>query len=258
MRDILEEALSEAFDPVKTAQRAMRAALSKRFYKTVEVAEKPGGFAVLLDNKPVRTPARNDLLLPTAKSAFIVAGEFDAQETEVNPAAMPATRIANTALDGVASEPQAVFEDILKFAASDLLCYRAETPAALIERQAAKWDPVLDWLRDDLGANFILAQGIVHVTQPREAIALLGATLRRHDDPLSLACIHTITSLTGSALLATALAQQFLVPGDVWDAAHVDEDWNIEQWGEDLEAMDRRKLRKAEFDAASAMLDALR
>lgn len=257
MRDILEEALGKGADPVKTAQQAMKTPLPKRFYKNVAVSQVPGGYAVHLDGKPIKTPACSDLVLPYENTAELVAGEFEAQETEINPAIMPATRLANTALDGVASDPQAVFEDILKFAASDLLLYRAESPAELVERQAEMWDPVLDWLRDDLGANFILAEGIVHVAQPREAISVFSAGLRSHDDPFSLASLHTITSLTGSAMLALALARRILLTDEAWIAAHVDENWNIEHWGEDEEAAARRKNREREFHAAVTMLHSL-
>jgi len=257
MRDILEEALGQGPDPVKTAQKAMKAPLPKRFYKIVEVSEVPEGYAVLLDGKPIKTPARSDLVLPFENTAKLIADEFEAQETEINSAKMPATRLANTALDGVTSDPQVVFEDILKFAASDLLLYRADAPAELVERQAQMWDPVLDWLRDDLGANFILAEGIVHVAQPKEAISAFAVSLRSHDDPISLTCLHTITSLTGSAMLALALAREFLIDNQVWEVAHVDENWNIEHWGEDVEAAARREARQQEFQAAVTMLRTL-
>lgn len=257
MRDIFEEVLGQGADPVKTAQQAMKTPLPKRFYKTVEVSETPNGFAVLLDGKSIKTPARTDLVLPFENTARLIADEFDAQETEIDPAKMPATRLANTALDGVASDPQAVFEDILKFASSDLLLYRADAPAGLVERQAQTWDPVLDWMRDELGANFILAEGIVHIAQPKEAISVFSASLRAHEDTISLACLHTITSLTGSAMLALAVARDFLSPDQVWKAAHVDEDWNIEHWGEDDVAATRRKVREQEFQAAVAMLKSL-
>lgn len=235
----------------------MKAPLPKRFYKTVEVSEVPEGYAVHLDGKPIKTPARSDLVLPFENTAKLIAEEFEAQEAEINPAKMPATRLANTALDGVASDPQVVFEDILKFAASDLLLYRADAPAELVERQAQMWDPILDWLRDDLGANFILAEGIVHVAQPKEAISAFAVNLRLHDDPISLTCLHTITSLTGSAMLALAFARAFLPENQAWEAAHVDENWNIEHWGEDVEAAARRKARQQEFQAAVTMLRSL-
>jgi len=170
---------------------------------------------------------------------------------------MPATRIANTAIDGVADDPQAVMEDILKFASGDLLFYRADGPAGLVAREGALWDPVINWYRDSVGANFILAEGIVHAAQPREALAVFGARLRSHGGPLRLACLHTITSLTGSALLALAVAEKRLSPQEAWDAAHVDEDWNIAQWGEDAEAAARRAFRRAEMMAAAGLIAAL-
>ncbi|MGI9401546.1 MAG: ATP12 family chaperone protein [Rhizobiaceae bacterium] len=257
MRDILEDAMGQGADPVKTAQEAMKTPLPKRFYKTVEVVSAEGGFAVQLDGKPIKTPARGDLVLPNENTAKLIADEFEAQETEIDPALMPVTRLANTALDGVASDPQAVFEDILIFASSDLLLYRADAPAGLVERQSESWDPVLDWFRDEFGANFILAEGIVHVAQPKEALVIFSACLRSHDDPISLACLHTVTSLTGSALLAMAAGRRFMSATQIWEAAHVDENWNIQHWGEDEEASKRRGLREREFNAALSMLYSL-
>jgi chaperone required for assembly of F1-ATPase len=245
-------------DPTKRAQIKMKAPLPKRFYSQVTAAEDPeGGYAVCLDGKPVRTPARQKLVLPNFSMAQLVASEWDAQHEVVNPTTMPVTKLVNTAIDGIANDVQAVFEDILRFSSTDLLCYRAESPQRLVEIQAESWDPVIDWLANTHGARFIMAEGVIHQEQPREAIAAFGAVLRRHEGPFTLASLHTVTSLTGSALLALAFAEGFLSGDEIWALAHIDEDWQISQWGEDAEATRRRELRKAELDAACALFLAM-
>ncbi|MER8614878.1 ATP12 family chaperone protein [Mesorhizobium sp. M0220] len=262
MRDILNDLeagkqLSDP-DPVRRAQIQMKTPLPKRFYKTVAVAPVEDGFAVHLDGKPVRTPAKALLALPTEKAAALVAEEFAAQEETIDPVTMPVMRLVNTAIDGVASDPQAVLEDILRFASSDLLCYRADTPQGLVDRQNEHWDPVIDWARSALGARFQLAEGVIHVEQPRESIALLGQHLAQRADPLRLAAIYVMTSLTGSALLALAVDFGELDGEVAWAAGHVDEDWQAEQWGHDAEAVARRAARKRDMMAAVSLLEALK
>lgn len=261
MRDILNDLeegphLSDP-DPVRRAQIQMKTHLPKRFYKAVEVAPVEGAFAVHLDGRPVRTPAKALLALPTQEAAALVAAEFEAQEEVIDPVAMPVMRLVNTALDGVASDPQAVLEDILRFASTDMLCYRADTPQGLVERQNTHWDPVLDWARSALGARFNLAEGVIHVEQPRETIAVLGAHLKQRSEPMRLAALHLMTSLTGSALLALAVEAGEVEAEAAWRAAHVDEDWQIEQWGQDAEAVARRNARHRDFLAAVGLLEAL-
>lgn len=256
MRDILTD-LQNGDDPVRRVRDASKSPLPKRFYKKAGVGAAEGGFAVLLDGKTARTPGKAPLVLPSETAAALIAAEFGAQGEAINPATMPALRLANTAIDGVASDPQAVFEDIVRFSSSDLLCYRAGSPASLVARQGEAWDPVLDWARSSLGARFILAEGVMHVAQPREAIAAFGAHLSRFSDPFSLAAIHSMTTLTGSALLALAVATGELTADEAWAAAHVDEDFNIAQWGEDSEAAARRAFRGGEMRAAAALLAAI-
>lgn len=262
MRDILNDLEAGKYlsdpDPVRRAQIQMKTPLPKRFYKAVSVAPTDDrSFAVHLDGRPVRTPARALLALPTEKAARLVAEEFDAQGEVIDPVTMPVMRLVNTALDGVANDPQAVLEDILRFAATDMLCYRADTPQGLVDRQNTHWDPVLDWTRSALGARFNLAEGVIHVEQPRESIAVLGAHFARRSEPLRLASLHLMTSLTGSALLALAVDAGELDAEAAWLAAHVDEDWQIEQWGQDAEAVARRNARHRDFLAAVRLLEAL-
>jgi chaperone required for assembly of F1-ATPase len=262
MRDILGDLeagrlLSDP-DPVRRAQIQMKTPQPKRFYEKASVLPVPQGYAVHLDGKPVRTPGKALLALPTEAAANLVAEEFAAQGETIDPMAMPVLRLANTALDGVATDPQAVLEDVLRFASSDLLCHRADAPQGLVDRQNAQWDPVLDWVRSTLGARFNLAEGVVHVDQPRESIAVLGAHLAQRSDPLRLAAMHLMTSLSGSTLLALAVEHGGLDAEEAWKAAHVDEDWQAEQWGQDSEALARRSLRKRDFMAAARMLEALK
>lgn len=261
MRDLLsdfdgENHLSDP-DPVRRAQIQMRQPLPKRFYTQAEVNEVPGGFAVRLDGKPVRTPGKAVLALSTAAAAQLVADEFQAQAEIIDPVSMPVLRLANTAIDGVANEMQAVLEDVMRFSSSDLLCYRADAPEGLVARQAEFWDPVLDWAQSALGARFFLAEGVMHVEQPRESVAAVGLWLRQREEPFRLSAIHLMTTLTGSALLALAVEAGALEPDAAWAAAHVDEDWNIALWGEDAEAAERRRARRRDFDAAVSLLAAL-
>ncbi|ACE91297.1 ATP12 family chaperone protein [Rhizobium phaseoli] len=259
MRDLLND-LSEGLshpDPIRRAQIQMKKPLPKRFYAEVAVAEHEGDFAITLDGKMVRTPARQVLAVPTEALAQLVAAEWRAQGEEIDPVTMPATRLVNTALDGVATNAQAIFEDILRFSSSDLLCYRADGPELLVERQRQRWDPVIDWAANDLGARFILIEGVMHHEQPREATAAFAVTLARHQSPMALAALHTITTLTGSAILALAFAEGRLTVEEVWSLAHLDEDWTIEHWGRDEEAEERRAKRFVEFKAAADVFFAL-
>lgn len=260
MRDIfldLNEQLSHP-DPVRRAQIQMKAPLPKRFYKDVATGETADGFAILLDGRPVKTPAKRSLTLPTREAADLVAAEWDAQKEVIDPVRMPLTRLVNSALDGVAAEVDAVFDDIVNYAGTDLLCYRAETPQSLVDAQAAKWDPILYWAAEELGARFILAQGVIHQSQPQPAISAFAETLHKYRTPLELAALHTITTLTGSALLALAFAEGKIGAEEAWHAAHADEDWNIEQWGGDAEAEARRAARWTDMKASSDLFKALK
>jgi chaperone required for assembly of F1-ATPase len=259
MRDILAdftEQLSDP-DPVRRAQIQMKKPLPKRFYTKVGYEATDGGHSVLLDGRHVRTPAKKSLTLPTSKAAELVAAEWDAQKDVINPLTMPMTKLANTAIDAISDDPNAVFQDIVTFAGTDLICYRAHTPQALVERQARHWDPILFWLSDVHGARFVLAEGIVHQKQPDAALEAFSKALSRHQDPFRLGCLHVMTTLTGSAILAFAYASRFLSADNVWSAAHVDEDWNMEKWGSDAEAEARRAFRLREFEAASRLFDAV-
>ena len=235
----------------------MTAGPARRFYKQVAVTGAAAPFAIALDDRTLRTPLKRPLDLPTRPLAEAIAAEWDAQEQKIEPHKMPLTKLANTALDRVATDKDRIIGEIVDFAGSDLVCYRAASPPDLVERQARIWQPVLDWARSSLGARFNLAEGVIHVEQPREAIAVLGAHLGQRAEPMRLAAIHVMTSLTGSALLALAVDFGEIDAEEAWGAAHVDEDWQIEHWGQDAEAMARRSARKRDLMAAVSLLEAL-
>jgi chaperone required for assembly of F1-ATPase len=264
MRELIEDGLGRSpLDPGEASRRSMRPALPKRFYKLATVGEGqresqgrgPASFPILLDGRSVKTPARNPLHVPSRAVAEAIAAEWQAQGETIDPATMPTTTLANSIIDGVAPRAGEVADDVAKFFASDLLFYRADGPAGLIRRQAEHWDPVLAWVADTFGARFILAEGVMPVTQPDAAVNAARKALPT--DPWSIGALQVITALTGSALLGLALAHRFRSADEVWTAAHVDENWNSETWGEDELARERRALRRAEFDAAALVLGAV-
>jgi chaperone required for assembly of F1-ATPase len=250
MRELFENTPPD--DPVEAVRRSTRAALRPRFYDKATTAAVAGGYAVRLDDKPIRTPARRLLAAPTLALAEAIAAEWQAQQGLIDPAKMPLTRLANAIIDGVAAAPQPVADEIAKYLASDLVFYRAGAPPGLVEGQARHWDPILDWARQALGADFKLGEGVISVAQPEAALAAARAAIP--EEPWRLGAVHSITTLTGSALIALAMARGALATDAAWEAAHVDEDWNVAQWGRDEMAMARRDFRFAEFQAAATVL----
>jgi chaperone required for assembly of F1-ATPase len=240
-------------DPIRLAQQKMRRELPKRFYKYADYAPADGGFTVRLDGKAARTPGRAPLKAPDERLAAALAAEWNAQQDVIAPAAMPLTRIVNAAIDGVAANMAAVRADIVAYAGSDLICYRAGSPAALAERQAAAWTPLIDWAARELGARFIVVEGIAHVAQAPRSLAAIERALVGYD-ALRLAALHTITTITGSAIVALAVACGRLTAVEAWTAASVDEEWQAKQWGEDPEAVARRADRRRELEAAAFVL----
>jgi chaperone required for assembly of F1-ATPase len=170
---------------------------------------------------------------------------------------MPLTRLANSVIDGVKGHEEAVIGDILNYAGSDLICYRAEGPKDLVTLQTKHWDPIVTWAKRDLGVPMLLAEGVMHVAQAPSSLDAIGKRLARFDS-WSLAGLHVMTGLSGSALLALAVAFGRISPEEAWAAAHVDEDWQISQWGEDEEAKERRESRRRDFAAAARMLELLK
>jgi chaperone required for assembly of F1-ATPase len=256
MREIFEDIFkNQPLDPTEAARRAARPQLRKRFYQAASVATVSGGFGVLLDGRPVKTPARRTLAAPTVAVALALAEEWNSQRDAVNPAAMPLTRLANSIIDGVVGAPEPVKSEVARFLASDLICYRAGAPEELVTRQARHWDPLIAWARDTLGARFVLGEGVMFVRQADETIAAAARVIPV--DPWRLGAVSAITSLTGSALIALAVAAGYLSADAAWAAAHVDEDWNMHQWGADPQALEARAAREAELRAAALVLEAL-
>jgi chaperone required for assembly of F1-ATPase len=241
-------------DPMRAAQANMRPAPVRRFYKAVEVGEADGSHALTLDGRRARTPGRNPLAAASSALMLEVAAEWERQSETIDPTEMPLTRLLNSAIDGVAHTMAETRADILGYAGSDLLCYRAEEPETLVARQAQAFDPVLRWAAESLGARFNVTAGVMHVAQPHAALAAIGAALDAYDDPVELAGLSVMTTLTGSALLALAVARGFLSAETAWLAAHVDEDFQAERWGADVEAMVRRQARWREFEAAATAI----
>lgn len=245
-------------DPFELARRDLKSSLPKRFYKVVGTARQDAGFQILLDGRPVRTPQRTLLAVPDEALAQAIAAEWATQDEHVDPAHMPLTRIVNSALDGVAREMEATAAEIVKYAGSDLLCYRAQDPEILAAAQADAWDPLLDWIAATHGARFILADGVIFVRQPMDAVMKFRQALESFVDTgaeasraLRLAGLHVMTTLTGSAILALAAASGRLTPDEAWRAAHVDEDFQARFWGEDAEARARRRRRWLDMAAAA-------
>lgn len=253
MRDLFETIPRD--DPVTAARRGARPGLRLRFYAVAAVQQADGGYRITLDDKPARTPARRMLAAPTLALAQAIAAEWAAQREVIDPAKMPLTRLANAVIDDVADSPSPVAAEIAKYLASDLLFYRASGPQQLRERQATHWDPVLAWARAALGAHFKVGEGVVHIVQPEAA--LKAACPAIPNDPWRLGAMHVVTTLAGSALIALAMSRGALSVETAWQAAHIDEDWNVEQWGKDELALQRRAFRFAEFAAAAMVLNLL-
>ncbi len=245
-------------DPMRAAQANMRPAPIKRFYTKAEAREGDGLYGLTLDGRPARTPGKRPLAARRRILMLKVAEEWGRQGETVDPSDMPLTRLVNSAVDGVAETMEETRAEIVRYAGSDLLCYRAEAPESLAERQRAAFEPVLDWAAEALGARFALAAGITHIQQPAQAIEAVRAAVAAFDDPVALAALSVITTLTGSAVLALAVARGRLSAEEAWRIAHTDEDFQIERWGVDEEAAARRGARWREMAAAAVALEALR
>ncbi|MCL6229667.1 ATP12 family chaperone protein [Bartonella bilalgolemii] len=235
-------------------QKLLCKPLPKRFYEKVNVICKEEKFFILLDGRLLKTPAKRDFFVPVETLAALVAQEFTAQKAVIDPVKMPMTRLVNTIIDGIIDNMQIIFEHLLRFVACDMIFYRAQTPKELVERQSEKWDFLLDWAEEKLGTHFNLVEGLMHVEQPPESIQAVSNYLRKIESPYTLAALHTMTTLTGSALIAFAVAERKICTDDAWAIAHLDEDWTMEQWGKDEETIARRAYKRAEFNAAATII----
>jgi len=245
-------------DPVAMARRDLKKALPKRFYKEATAGQRDDAFAILLDGRPVKTPAKNALALPTLAAAQAIAAEWQAQDEYIDPHMMPLTRLVHTAIDGVAGELAACVDEVAKYAGTDLVCYRAGEPDALVAAQAAAWDPYLTFAHEKFGARFICTQGLMFTAQPETACHAVHEAVRsiaapRATGPIALAALNVMTSLTGSALMALAVAHGVYDAAETWKAAHADEDFQMKIWGHDEEALQRRAQRWIEMEAAARL-----
>lgn len=225
----------------------------KRFWKHVSVdAER----VVRLDDRPVRTPGRVPLALPTPALAEAVADEWRGVEETVDPRAMPLTGLANAAIDRIGMDPAPFADGLARYAESDLLCYRADSPPELVARQDAVWNPLLDWAQTRYDVHFTLVTGIMHQPQPPATVERLGQAVAALD-PFRLAALSPVVTITGSLVLSLALLEGAADVDAIWAAAHVDEDFQAEQWGEDYLALEAREAKRREFDAAVRFLQVL-
>lgn len=218
----------------------------KVFWTEVHVVEAAGGFEVTLDARPLRTPGKQPLTLPTRAMAEAVAAEWQAQEDTVNPLTMPATRAANSAIDKVAPQRADVAKLIAAYGETDLLCYRAASPAALADRQAAGWDPLLDWAAEALSARLTPVAGVMPVAQDPAALAALSGQVARQDD-FGLTALSDLVGLSGSLILGLAVDMGRLTPDEAWALSRIDETFQAEQWGQDEEAAEAAEVKRQAF-----------
>lgn len=226
----------------------------KRFWKKADVGEVDDGFAILLDGKSVRTPAKAVLKVPTRALAEAIAAEWDAQEGDVDPNSMPITRSANAAIDKVGANRAAVVEMLAEYGDSDLLCYRAEGPQELVLRQSKLWDPMIDWAHETFGVRLNVAEGVMHVPQPKDALSIMASEIEAIDN-FALAGFHDLVGISGSLVLALAVQKGRLSPDEAWALSRVDETWQVEQWGEDDEATAAESVKRDDFLTAARVLE---
>jgi chaperone required for assembly of F1-ATPase len=229
----------------------------KRFWSDVTVEEAEDGYGIRLDNRPVRTPAKAPCLLPNRALADAVAAEWAAQGAEVDPAKMPLTRAANSAIDGVTPQRSAVAATIAAFGETDLICYRAPHPEGLVRRQAAAWDPLVAWAGEALGAPLVLGVGVMHVAQPPDSLARLETAVQAHG-AWELTALHDLVSISGSLVIGLAVSHGHLDAATAWPLSRIDEDWQIEAWGADDEAVAVAARRRTDFTNAARLLELVR
>lgn len=256
MRDFIEDAAKHMDDGYGRAQKHVKQQLPKRFYKSVDVGTVGDAFAVTLDGKTPRTPGQKPVVVPALDLATAMAAEWAAQEEFINPETMPLVRLVNTAVEAGEDQVPVLRDEIVKYAGNDLLLYRADSPRELVADQERLWDDALVRVARHFGVSFQPTIGIIHQPQPDTTLAQLAEVVA-DESLLPMAALVSMTGLTGSALLSLALRHSLLDAEQAWVAAHVDEDHNIRLWGEVTEAVERRAKRRAEYDAAVAVLTML-
>lgn len=221
----------------------------KRFYTSVSVEPSEGGYALLLDGRPVKTPGRLALILPNETMAQAVAEEWEGQGEEIVIASMPITGFANAAIDRIADDPERFIDDIASYGETDTLCYRADPGDPLAERQHAEWEPIVQWAENRYDIRLLRVAGIIHQPQSTHSLSRLKAVVAAHDR-FNLAGLSTMTSMGGSLLASLALLEQAFDSGTIWRAVSLEELWQEELWGADADAVATRELRRAQFDQA--------
>lgn len=225
----------------------------KRFYKAVEVAAENGRHAIRLDGRGIKTPARAPLAVPSQPLAEAIAAEWDAQGDEIDPRSMPFTGLANAAIDRVGPERAAFIRDLGGYGETDLLCYRADGPGSLVTSQIEAWDPLLDWARQRYDIAFHLVTGIMHRPQPPATVARLAEAVAARD-AFALAGLSPLVTIGGSLVAALAVIEGAIDPAAAFAVTHLDELWQVAQWGEDRLATQARTAREADFMAASGFV----
>ena len=227
----------------------------KRFYKETAVDQGDGGHRILLDGRPMRTPAKAVLVVPTRALAEAIAAEWGAvpDKADINVSHLPLTRLAATGLDRVTSQRARVIEDTAKYAGSDMLCYRASEPETLVKRQQAIWQPLLDWADERYGARLVIVEGLAFVEQPADAVARLHEAVATHSD-LGLSALYNLTHISGSLVVALAVAEGHLSAAAAFDAAQLDELYQVERWGEDPIATKRHEGIRHDIEAGARFL----
>lgn len=229
----------------------------KRVYKEVTTVPAAGGWGIALDGRPMRTPGKNPLVVPSAPLAGAIAAEWDAQLDDIRPAAMPLTRLAATAIDRTASLRDKVIEEVANYAGTDLVCYHAEHPPALAARQQAAWQPLIDWATARYDAALAVTSGVIPTRQSPAALKAFAAAVAAQDD-FRLTALHALTGACGSLVIALAVVEARLDADEAFAASQLDETFQIEAWGEDDEAVVRRRALAADIGAASRFLELLK
>lgn len=229
---------------------------ARRFWTSAEVVPTGDGYGVALDGRPVRTPAKAELRLPSRGLAEAVAAEWEAQEDVIDPTVMHVTRAANAALDKVAPQRAEVVAMLAEYGDTDLVCYRADAPEGLVERQTTAWDPLLDWAEERFGARLISVQGVMHAAQPPAALDRLAAPLQEMS-VFELTAMHDLVSLSGSLVIGLAAAEGAWPAGTLWEHSRIDERWQQEFWGVDSEAEAMAEERRRAFLRARRFLEML-
>lgn len=223
---------------------------AKRFWEKATVEVAGDGYQVLLDGRKLRTPVKSELIVPSREMAEAIAAEWQAQEEKIDPMTMPVTRSANAAIDKVGPMHAEVAALVSEYGGTDLLCYRAESPEGLVKRQSEAWDPLLEWAAETLKAPLKTGLGIVHVPQNPAVLQTLAKRVSDMDN-FQLAAFHDLVGMSGSLIIGFAAIHGFLPVPELWRRSRIDEDWQIEQWGEDDEAAATEAGKRAGFEHAA-------